>query len=132
MRLAPNRARPKCRSVKLSPQSYSKFSNPPNLLLLFREPALAHTLALLENFEDAPKTGESGNGQEGLPEEVADHYRTKTGHESANEEGPPTFYAKIVFTFDYQGVAYTNNNKATEPKEKTRKIIFAQKFKHST
>jgi hypothetical protein len=29
-------------------------------------------------------------------------------------------------------VAYTNNNKATEPKEEAHKIIFAQKFKHST
>jgi hypothetical protein len=65
------------------------------------EPAFADALTLLEDFEDAPKTGEGGYGQEGLPKEVADHDGGGAGNEAAYQEGPPAFDTKIVFALNH-------------------------------
>jgi hypothetical protein len=71
---------------------------------ILREPAFEHTLLLLENFVDAPETGEGhGTGKGGANKRMDKQRSNRTNH-SKNQEKPPDLSSPSVFEADYQRV----------------------------
>lgn len=88
----------------------------------FREPAFAHSLALLKQLADAPERRRPEYGQKGRPYNIADKERGRERRHPRNEEGPPAFYSEIIFALDYQRVKYADYQKCGDAYDYARKV----------
>jgi hypothetical protein len=78
---------------------------------ILREPAFEHALLLLEDFVDAPETGESHGTGDGGANEGRDKEGTNRTNQSHNQENTPNSPTPTVFPFDYQRVKDANAGK---------------------
>ena len=85
---------------------------------------------MLKHFKDAPETGESGDREQGLPEEVGDGQRGGPGYDAPQEEGPPAAHAEVVFTFDYERVADADYQEAAQAEEQARQVVLGEELCH--
>lgn len=95
-----------------------------------RKPPFAHTLLLLENFENAPEARARGDTHHGLQENVFDDERGSSEYEASDEKHPPHFHAKVVFAFDNERVKHANAQKCANTNHKPQKVVAIEKFHH--
>ena len=67
---------------------------------IHRKPALDDALALLKDFDDAPKARKTDNGQDGTIEDALDVQRTDDGSNAGHQKRPPRARAEIVLSLD--------------------------------
>ena len=94
---------------------------------IFRKPALADTLFLLEHFLDAPEGGEREHAQEDGQQDVAHAQGACRSDDAQQQEYPPAACAPVVFGFDYSRMKQADDQKGADACHQAEKMVFVQK-----
>ena len=83
------------------------------------KPTLDDALALLKNFDDAPKARKANDGENGTEEYIFELQGSDNGNDSRHQKCPPRAGAEIVFCFDDNRMKNTDDEEGAQTKQGT-------------
>lgn len=89
---------------------------------ILREPAAENTLLLGYEFVNCPEKGEGGCAQDGRPDGILHKQRKGCTDKSGNKQHPPALFAPIVFHFNDNRMADSDNQEHCSTNDYTFKV----------
>ena len=86
-------------------------------LRIAREPAFAHSLALLEHFLYAPEARESHHAGKDREHRIAYIQRHSAHGNASKQKSPPAAHSEIIFALDDKGMKNTDDKKCGKANE---------------